>query len=103
MKNYLLVFVCLMSMTIKAQVPAEINLWPQSRLIDTANGHKLIEHGISKQGEELISGLPVIRLADITNPTIKIFTPKNASGTAVIVCPGGGYSILALDLEGSEI
>ncbi|MDR3697250.1 MAG: alpha/beta hydrolase [Mucilaginibacter sp.] len=92
-----------MSVIAKAQVPVEISLWPQNRLIDTANGHKLVEHDLSKPGEELVAGKDVIRLADVTNPTIKIFTPKNPNGTAVIVCPGGGYYILALDLEGTEL
>jgi len=103
MKNYLFIIVCFMSVIGKAQVPVEINLWPQNRLIDTANGHKLVEHDISKPGEELVSGQSVIRLADVTNPTIKVFSPKNPNGTAVIVCPGGGYGILALDLEGTEL
>jgi acetyl esterase/lipase len=105
MKKYLFVIACLMRMIANAQNTTEINLWPQSRLtdLDTVNGHKLVEHDISKPGEELVSGQSVIRLANITNPTIKIFTPKNANGTAVIVCPGGGYGILALDLEGTEL
>lgn len=103
MKKYLFVVACLMRMIANAQNTTEINLWPQSRLIDTVNGHKLVEHDISKPGEEFVSGQSVIRLADVTNPTIKIFTPKNANGTAVIVCPGGGYGILALDLEGTEL
>jgi len=42
-------------------------------------------------------------ITDITDPTITIYTPKNANGTAVIVCPGGGYGVLAIDLEGTEI
>jgi acetyl esterase/lipase len=103
MKKYLTIFACFLSLMVKAQAPFEINLWPENRLIDTANGHKLVEHDISKPGEELISGQPVIRLADISNPTIKIYTPKNGNGTAVIICPGGGYGILALDLEGTEL
>jgi len=103
MKKFIMIVASIISITAKAQVPGEINLWPKSRLIDTANGHKLIEHDISKPGEDLVEGKSVIRLADITNPTIKVFTPKNANGTAVIVCPGGGYGILALDLEGTEL
>jgi acetyl esterase/lipase len=98
-----MVLACFITAISKAQVPVEINLWPQSRLIDTAKGHKLVEHDISKPGEEKVAGMPVIRLADVTNSTIKVFTPKNANGTAVIVCPGGGYGILAMDLEGTEI
>ena len=103
MKKFIMIIASIISITAKAQVPIEISLWPQSRLTDTANGHKLVEHDISKPGEGLVEGKSVIRLADITNSTIKIFRPKNANGTAVIVCPGGGYGILALDLEGTEL
>lgn len=88
---------------VHAQSPAEISLWPQNRLIDTVNGHKLVEHDISKPGDGLVSGKPVIRLADIGNPTIKVFTPEHPNGSAVVVCPGGGYGILAMDLEGTEV
>lgn len=47
----------------------------------------------------------VVRLTDITNPSLTAFFPdKNKSnGSGVIVCPGGGYSILAINLEGYEI
>jgi acetyl esterase/lipase len=103
MKKYLMIFACLITTTAKAQTPVEVNLWPQNRLVDTVNGHKLVEHDITVPNDDKIEGMSVIRLADITNPTIKIFTPKNANGTAVIVCPGGGYGILALDLEGTEL
>lgn len=41
---------------------------------------------------------------NVSNPTIKIFSPiKNNSGAAVLVFPGGGYTKLAIELEGSEI
>jgi len=92
-----------MNIKANAQTPAEINLWPKDRLIETANGHKLVEHDITKPNDDKVEGKSVIRLGDITNPTIKIFKPKNPNGTAVIVCPGGGYYILAMDLEGTEI
>jgi acetyl esterase/lipase len=47
----------------------------------------------------------VIRLGNVSRPTITVFSPpaSHNTGTAVIVCPGGGYSILAYDLEGSEV
>lgn len=102
MKKYLMIFACIITLGAKAQT-AEINLWPQNRLIDTARGKKLVEHDISKPGEGIVAGKEVIRLTDVTNPTIRIFKPENANGTAVIVCPGGGYGILAMDLEGTEI
>lgn len=47
----------------------------------------------------------VLRIAEVTDPFISVY-PAPAGSTqdaAVIVCPGGGYNILALDLEGTEI
>ena len=44
-------------------------------------------------------------LQNVSEPRITIFSPdkdKN-TGTAVVVCPGGGYSILADEHEGSEV
>lgn len=47
----------------------------------------------------------VLRIAEITNPAIEVFLPDPSirNGAAVIVCPGGGYRILAYDKEGTEI
>jgi acetyl esterase/lipase len=47
----------------------------------------------------------VIRITNVTKPTITLFpAPKEkATGTAVIVCPGGGYNILAWNKEGTEV
>lgn len=52
-----------------------------------------------------VAGQPILRLTDIDTPSLEVFPadPASASGAAVIVCPGGGYSILAYDLEGTEI
>jgi acetyl esterase/lipase len=47
----------------------------------------------------------VIRLAGVTDPLLVVFEPEvpNPSGAGIIVCPGGGYNILAVDKEGYEI
>jgi acetyl esterase/lipase len=34
---------------------------------------------------------------------VTIYKPENANGTSVIVCPGGGYSILAIEHEGTQV
>ena len=46
-----------------------------------------------------------IRISKVINPTITIYFPekRKANGTAVIICPGGGYSRLSMDNEGSDI
>jgi len=46
-----------------------------------------------------------IRLTNVTKPTLTIHRPAadNNTGTAVLICPGGGYNILAWNKEGTEI
>ena len=41
----------------------------------------------------------------ITKPTLTIFEPsaEKKNGTAVIICPGGGYSVIAAGHEGSDV
>lgn len=50
-------------------------------------------------------GESVLRITGVSEPTITYYYPSEelANGTAVIVCPGGGYTILAYDLEGDEV
>jgi len=45
------------------------------------------------------------RVTNINNPSITVFLPPKAeaSGAAVIVCPGGGHRYLVMDLEGSMV
>ena len=49
---------------------------------------------------------PLIRLGNVSSPTITLYEPssqKSGAGPAVVVFPGGGYQILAIDLEGTEV
>lgn len=52
-----------------------------------------------------VAGKPVIRLGNVSTPMLTIFSPtqEKNTGAAVMVCPGGGYNILAYDLEGTEV
>jgi|TARA_Y100001960_G_scaffold322758_1_gene399880 acetyl esterase/lipase len=42
---------------------------------------------------------------NVTKPTLTIYKPNLAedTGASVVICPGGGYQILAWDLEGTEV
>ena len=54
--------------------------------------------------DNLIAGRALIRLGNVSTPTLTVYPPKaNNSGAAVVVFPGGGYQILAIDLEGTEV
>ena len=47
----------------------------------------------------------VLRFSEVTDPALEIWpaNSKNNRGAGVIICPGGGYSRLAYDKEGTEI
>lgn len=64
------------------------------------------EKDMTKPTDNLIAGRPLVRLGNVSTPTITYYAPKSApSGPApaVVVFPGGGYQILAIDLEGTEV
>ena len=46
-----------------------------------------------------------IRTSLVTQPTLTMFFPAKdkANGTAVVICPGGGYSYLVMNQEGTEV
>ncbi|TLX72343.1 alpha/beta hydrolase [Labilibacter sediminis] len=45
------------------------------------------------------------RTVRVSDPTIKVYLPpkEKATGAAVLICPGGGYGLLAYDHEGFEM
>jgi acetyl esterase/lipase len=63
------------------------------------------EHDATTAKDNLVAGKPLVRLTNVSDPTLTFYPAPagNNSGAAVLVFPGGGYGILALDLEGSEI
>ena len=55
--------------------------------------------------DPLIAGRRIIKLTDVKEPTLNVYKADSAknTGAAVLVFPGGGYRILAYDLEGTEV
>ncbi|ANH82112.1 1,4-beta-xylanase [Niabella ginsenosidivorans] len=48
----------------------------------------------------------ITRISNVSVPTIMVFQPSAKSkkpGPAVVICPGGGYAILAFDHEGTQV
>lgn len=108
-KMFTLGMACVMAISLCKQpvsgatVPDAIPLWPKGAPGD--NGEIGEEKDTTKPNGGLVAGKSVIRLGNVSNPTISVYRPPQdkETGTAVVVCPGGGYSILAMDLEGTEI
>lgn len=63
------------------------------------------EQDFTKPTDKLIAGRRIIKLGNVSKPQAHVFLPPKdkRNGTAVVICPGGGYSILAWDLEGTEV
>lgn len=79
-----------------------IALWPHGAPGAQPNAGPEMDTTTAK--EPLIAGKPVIRLGNVATPTLTLYTPQGKNtGAAVVVFPGGGYRILAIDLEGTEV
>lgn len=77
----------------------------QTKVIDIWNGK--VPNSISNKNinEKIDSANNWIKRKNVTNPTLEMYAAEknNANGTAVIICPGGAYSALAIDHEGSQV
>lgn len=77
----------------------------QTKVIDIWNGK--VPDAISNKNinEKIDSANNWIKRKNVTNPTLEMYAAEknNANGTAVIICPGGAYSALAIDHEGSQV
>ncbi len=83
--------------------PLVWDLWPGTPPGDTAD----LPPEFDRTGTDgrLVAGRRVIRLTNVSVPTLSIYRPRPEidTGTAVVIAPGGGHTILAYDLEGTEV
>jgi len=81
-----------------------IDLWPDAP--PAWVGTKEPERDTSGNSGQLVAGKSVIRLGHVAKPQLHVYQVDSNSpfaATMVLICPGGGYTILAWDLEGTEI
>ncbi len=84
-------------MTKAPAASAPMNVWPEM-----APGETTAETGtIQPPRKKRKQG--VKRIGNVTKPTFTLYPAAKPNGSAVLVVPGGGFKILAADLEGSEI
>lgn len=76
-------------------------IWPET----APNAETFIKPEETKiVNDPLVAGKPWIQVSHVSKPTMTIYSPKEKNtGVAMIVFPGGGYQILAIDLEGTEV
>lgn len=63
------------------------------------------EQDITKPDQKDPGGKRIIRLTNVSIPTISFYRPakERDTGTAIVICPGGAHQILALNHEGTEV
>lgn len=102
------------ALTLSANLSAQHSGWPPDSSHMTmpvwpgpapgAPAHPPPEVDTTKPTDNLIAGRRLVRLGNVSVPTLTLYKPKGKNtGAAVLVFPGGGYSILAIDLEGTEV
>src|SRR3954447_12370450 len=98
-----LLAVPLLATALLAADPPAQPIWPKGAPHDP--GVPGQETDTTKATDNVVGGRKLVRLGNVNSPTISTDRPRKDKGTggAVVVLPGGGYSILALDLEGQEV
>ena len=62
------------------------------------------EYAETSGPEFQVAGRGAVGVSNVTRPTMTVYSPKGKNtGAAVVVFPGGGYQVLAIDLEGTEV
>lgn len=105
--GFLLCFVFAFS-NLHAQIPGwqpspgilQLPIWPKE-----APDFQAIEGPeYATTSKSLFAGKPAVIVGRVSKPTMTVYPPKAANtGVAVIIFPGGGYKVLAIDLEGTEV
>lgn len=86
-----------------AAEPLVLNVWPATPPGDTATLPP--EADLTKDTDKLIAGRRIIKTGNVTTPQLAVYRPakEKDTGASVVICPGGGFNILAYDLEGTEV
>ena len=81
--------------------PVTLPLWPHGTPEPPQTTSP--ETDTTKPSDNFISGHRVVRLTNVTVPTLTVYPPHGPNtGAAVLVFPGGGYRILVTDGEGTD-
>src|SRR5262249_3915845 len=86
--------------------PLVVELWPGKAPDEMGNiGVELVRQSPKLTRKEVEVTDPTRLITNVTKPTITIHRPakEKDTGTAVVICPGGGYWNLYWELEGEEV
>ena len=101
--HYLAATTALLATTFAATPAVTLDVWPGTPPGETKPLPP--EADQTKDTDKLIAGRRIIKLGNVSRPQLAVFRParEKDTGAAVVICPGGGFNILAYDLEGTEV
>jgi acetyl esterase/lipase len=102
----LVVSVCLASPIDAKEKPTVIDLWPGKPPDETGKiGAEYVRMSPRLDRKQVEVTEPTRMITNVTKPTITIYRPAKDkdTGTAILICPGGGYWNLYWELEGEEV
>jgi acetyl esterase/lipase len=80
----------------------QVPIWPKA--VPDARPITSPEEATEADKDWYVAGRPWVLVGPVSQPTMTVYSPKGRNtGVAVVVFPGGGYQILAMDLEGTEV
>jgi acetyl esterase/lipase len=89
-----------------AGTPLVVDLWPDQAPEESGNlsaERVVMSPQLDRKQVEVTESTRMI--TDVSKPTLTIYRParENSTGTATLICPGGGYWNLYWQLEGEEV
>src|SRR5258708_7684517 len=79
----------------------QVPIWPGA--VPDAQPVAAPENDTTTVTKSPVAGRPWVAVGNVSQPTMTVYSPKGTNtGAAVVVFPGGGYKVLAIDLEGTE-
>jgi len=102
----LVTWLCVCSAVVAADNPQVVELWPAAVPDETGNlgaERSLMSPKLDRKQVEVTE--PTRMVTNVSRPSITIYRPAKDkdTGTAVLICPGGGYWNLYWQLEGEEV
>ena len=102
----LAVWLRLAGAAVGGEAPVVVELWPGQAPDESGNPRTerwVMSPALDHKQVEVTE--PTRMLTDVSKPTLTLYRPakERDSGTAVLICPGGGYWNLYWQLEGEEV
>jgi acetyl esterase/lipase len=103
---FLFASMCLTWPITGAEAPSVVKIWPGNAPDENGNiGEETFPLSPRLDRKQVEVTEPTRMISNVTKPTITIYRPQKEkeTGTAMLICPGGGYWNLYWELEGEEV